>query len=353
MTHAMRWNAIFTAAFAALVLSGCGTEETTARREQPQQQRVFAMLDEYGNWIDIQEYGAVWRPRVSVDWRPYAYGHWEWSDQGWVWIGYEPFAWVVYHYGSWFDDREYGWVWVPSYDWAPARVAWITADEYTCWAPLPPAGRVVPQPGDPYWDRTWVVVPSTQFTSENVVRYNVRQDSRSIGRVRVGAQRPPDIREVAKTADVSSQPMRVETDKIQSGGRELNRMRVPAQDERKIRSHDAEVQPLIRRRAADQGVEPGRDRQPVMNQETPPPVVTPAKPPTENQLPAAVPDRTQPKTDNVVQPTPAPVVTPDRKTTRSKGVKPVSKPPAKTRKQTPAAEKQAKPKKEEKQNPSK
>ncbi|MEM7008030.1 MAG: DUF6600 domain-containing protein, partial [Thermodesulfobacteriota bacterium] len=60
------------------------------------------------------------------------------SDQGWLWISYEPWGWATYHYGRWVFDDYAGWVWIPGTTWAPAWVSWHESPDYIGWAPLPP-----------------------------------------------------------------------------------------------------------------------------------------------------------------------------------------------------------------------
>src|SRR5258706_9941624 len=96
-------------------------------------------LASYGHWVQRPRYGWVWSPRVAVaSWRPYQYGHWVWTDLGWLWVSDEPFGWATYHYGRWYDDPDYGWGWVPGDEWAPAWVDWRAGNDYIGWAPLPP-----------------------------------------------------------------------------------------------------------------------------------------------------------------------------------------------------------------------
>jgi hypothetical protein len=97
-------------------------------------------LRPYGRWIDYPTYGYCWVPgAVVADWRPYWYGHWVYTDVGWTWASDEPWGWAVYHYGRWFYDPAYGWVWVPGTMWGPAWVDWRWSDECVGWAPLPPS----------------------------------------------------------------------------------------------------------------------------------------------------------------------------------------------------------------------
>ena len=120
-------------------------------------------LQDKGDWLQTQEYGYVFRPTVGTkkaDWRPYSDGYWAHTDEGWLWNSYENFGWATYHYGRWTRLKEYGWVWVPGYEWAPAWVAWrgsapdgsdakaprsasrarstAVQTSYVGWAPLPP-----------------------------------------------------------------------------------------------------------------------------------------------------------------------------------------------------------------------
>jgi hypothetical protein len=103
----------------------------------------YEPLAGYGTWVEVGSYGRCWRPaRVAVDWRPYCYGHWVWTDCGWYWVSDEPWAWACYHYGRWAYDSYYGWVWVPDTEWGPAWVSWREGGGYVGWAPLPPGGFV-------------------------------------------------------------------------------------------------------------------------------------------------------------------------------------------------------------------
>ncbi len=96
-------------------------------------------LQPYGDWVVTADFGRCWRPHgIAVGWRPYTVGHWVYTDQGWLWASDEPYGWAVYHYGRWYEDGRYGWVWVPGRTWAPAWVAWRHGGGCAGWAPLPP-----------------------------------------------------------------------------------------------------------------------------------------------------------------------------------------------------------------------
>jgi uncharacterized protein DUF6600 len=123
-----------------------------------------APLAPYGDWVVVAGYGQVWRPRVAVGWRPYYYGRWEWTNEGWLWVSDEPYGWAVYHYGRWAHDPYYGWIWVPGYEWAPAWVSWRYSGDVVGWAPLGP-GLSVYVTAYPFVDFWWTFVPTVRFVS--------------------------------------------------------------------------------------------------------------------------------------------------------------------------------------------
>ncbi len=96
-------------------------------------------LSPYGSWIEIDYGVVVWRPTVmKMNWSPYREGRWIWTSDGWYWHSYEPFGHITYHYGRWYFDDYYGWLWYPDYEWAPAWVEWRYDNDYIGWAPLHP-----------------------------------------------------------------------------------------------------------------------------------------------------------------------------------------------------------------------
>ena len=44
----------------------------------------FNELNEYGEWVHIGGYGTVWHPYAAPDWRPFSYGRWVWTSDGWL-----------------------------------------------------------------------------------------------------------------------------------------------------------------------------------------------------------------------------------------------------------------------------
>jgi hypothetical protein len=128
---------------AVVLVIGCGyftkSEAKTSNNPGFEFGFFYSKLTPYGTWIEIDGGLIVWRPTIiHRGWAPYRHGRWLWTVDGWYWDSYEPFGYIVFHYGRWYYDDYYGWIWVPDYDWAPAWVEWRYDDAYIGWAPLPP-----------------------------------------------------------------------------------------------------------------------------------------------------------------------------------------------------------------------
>jgi hypothetical protein len=150
-------------------------------------------LAPYGEWIAMEGGTYAWRPlHVEEGWRPYWNGHWIWTDDGWYWDSDEPWSWATYHYGRWYCDDYYGWIWVPGYDWAPSWVEWRYGGDYVGWAPLGPYAIFNPDFGVHYVRRWvtpyhyWSFVDCRYVTSRDVRQYIYRSENntRFIGRTR-------------------------------------------------------------------------------------------------------------------------------------------------------------------------
>ena len=71
-------------------------------------------LDKHGEWLNVAEFGTVWKPAVEAGWAPFRNGRWQWYDGvGYTWIGAEPWGFLPYHYGRWMLQPSQGWIWVP------------------------------------------------------------------------------------------------------------------------------------------------------------------------------------------------------------------------------------------------
>jgi len=206
---------------------GCSTSSQTYV-EQQDPYPTFNSLDSYGQWINVPGIGTVWRPYDENNWQPYADGHWVWTDQGWMWDSNEPYGWVVYHYGNWQFSNQYGWVWIPGYDWQPARVEWYQSDGYIGWAPLPPPGAY--QQPDYYRgpvEKVWIIVPEGHFVDRDIVKYRTRSVAPDIQvlRSRDGG-RAPDVRNIERVTRRTIDPVRPVREQVNAGGRSIIRVKV-------------------------------------------------------------------------------------------------------------------------------
>jgi hypothetical protein len=162
---------LFTAA--NLIITGCypmqiQSDSSGSNYDSPRDYNIDE-LNQYGQWIDVDNYGRVWKPSVVSDWEPYYNGHWIFADSNWTWVSYEPFGWIVYHYGNWYNDPVYGWVWIPENNgWSPAVVQWYQYDDYVSWAPLPPRGSHYKGPFNEHDSRYWHTVNSNVFLNDDV-----------------------------------------------------------------------------------------------------------------------------------------------------------------------------------------
>jgi hypothetical protein len=96
-------------------------------------------LSPYGSWVNNPQYGYVWIPNAGPGFVPYySDGYWVYTDYGWTWVSDYPWGWAPFHYGRWFSDPFYGPMWVPGYEWSPGWVTWRRCEGYYGWAPIEP-----------------------------------------------------------------------------------------------------------------------------------------------------------------------------------------------------------------------
>lgn len=142
---------------------------------QPTQHDFEATLSQYGTWVNEPRLGWVWQPSSAVvgdDFVPYVTnGSWSYCSSGWGFRSQWSWGWAPFHYGRWYQHATYGWVWWPSYTWAPAWVDWRYGGGYVAWAPLPPPGFSlgfgVRVPG-------WSYAPYRSFHRPSIASYVVR-----------------------------------------------------------------------------------------------------------------------------------------------------------------------------------
>jgi hypothetical protein len=187
----------------------------------------FPDLDNYGEWIYMPGYGTVWRPDADPEWRPFMYGRWSYTNDGWMWNSDEPFGWIVSHYGNWYYSDDMGWVWVPGYDWSPARVDWYVTDNEIAWAPLFPP----PLSGHPRTSLRshWMFCPVPFFTSADVrshVEVRARPEHHNVNvRIYSGPPHMEFVQRVGRAPVVVVSPGKV---RVSSGNRSLFRVELPA-----------------------------------------------------------------------------------------------------------------------------
>jgi hypothetical protein len=132
----------------------------------PEVAEFYDALAPHGAWFQLPDLGWVWQPspaEVGADFAPYRNGHWVATDVGWTWVSDFDWGWAPFHYGRWYQDARYGWVWQPGTDWAPAWVDWREGAGYVGWAPLPPGGEYAPSD-----DYAWSFVEDPYFLAPNL-----------------------------------------------------------------------------------------------------------------------------------------------------------------------------------------
>ncbi|WP_432708029.1 DUF6600 domain-containing protein [Pedobacter sp.] len=159
-----------------LLLAGT-TQKATAQDYDVSLQTFYDELSPYGTWIQDREYGYVWRPDVDQrDFRPYyTDGRWVMTEYGNTWVSDYDWGWAPFHYGRWVNNRYNEWVWIPDTVWGPAWVTWRSGGGYFGWAPLGPGINInVNIGGGGYYDiphSWWVFVPQRNIYYDRFPRY--------------------------------------------------------------------------------------------------------------------------------------------------------------------------------------
>ena len=114
-------------------------QKATAQDASVNFQVFYDDLSPYGTWVDNPEYGYVWVPNVAPGFTPYSTnGYWVLTDDGWTWVSNYSWGWAPFHYGRWYTDATYGPIWVPDNEWGPGWVTWRRSGDYYGWAPIGP-----------------------------------------------------------------------------------------------------------------------------------------------------------------------------------------------------------------------
>lgn len=230
----------------SVLFTGCYTtavyKNTQQTYQSNQNEYSTADLNNYGEWVNINNFGEAWRPYVVSDWQPFSNGRWIYSNGNWTWYSYEPFGWIVYHYGYWYDDPYYGWVWIPSNNaWSSARVTWFNYGNYTGWAPLPPPGVAYGRPWDTNRRRYWHVVRDRDFTRDNIGNYYVSSGTIENYRSQEYRNRPPDRNEIERQSDRKVQEINMRAENVRLHNRDIKRMRLPQNEDRNAEQNRTRV----------------------------------------------------------------------------------------------------------------
>lgn len=231
--------------FAGLFLTGCSYSGATTQLgvgiEAGSGTSEFSVLAGYGEWADVAPYGQVWRPYVIDGWQPFSDGYWAWTSAGWTWVSYEPYGWLVYHYGDWDYDPDFGWFWIPGTVWSPARVRWYTYGGYVGWAPIGPRGALWGSPWEGARFNAWVFVPLHDFDRDDIGRY--RTSGPPYGR------RPYDHRSdfhaprFGSVRQATNRPIprfNLQREPVHMGNHEYSRLVLPPRERQRVEEHRPE-----------------------------------------------------------------------------------------------------------------
>lgn len=239
----LRINILVVAVFIFFSFTSCSSLQFQNNENVTGQDKYnLEELNNYGEWININKYGSVWRPFVVNDWMPFNNGHWSFADGNWTWISYEPFGWIVYHYGNWYDDPYYGWVWLPSDDsWSPARVLWMDYDDYIGWAPMPLSGIAYGNPWESNENRHWFVVRHKDFTKDNIRDYRINNPVRNETEAGNIINTPPNKSEMEKYAGNPVNEFKMQKETIKLPEREIKKMNLPPQENKRVEENSPRV----------------------------------------------------------------------------------------------------------------
>jgi len=292
----------------------------------------YQPLSANGMWVTVGSYGRCWRPAgVTLAWRPYCNGSWEWTDCGWYWVSDDPWAWACYHYGSWVQDPNDGWVWVPGVQWAPAWVYWRTGGDYIGWAPCGPNGGVADASvfvfvqNRHFHDHILpdnVVFNNTTIIRQTTVINNIQREQRQIGghSQTVFVNNGPRVEVVSKATGHKFAPVSIQTahaatvrkvpEKLKASGRgsEISNPAHPVQEQPKINPE--------RNQELPNRVAPDLQPKPVLPKEPAAPLEHAVPPEHERIIPQMPPEQAVPNEhrevphNNGAQPAPKPIVPP-------------------------------------------
>jgi len=170
--------------FALLLMLCIGTwitpQKASAQGVSVGFQVFYDELSPYGTWVENPDYGYVWVPDVGPGFTPYATnGHWVLTNDGWTWVSNYSWGWAPFHYGRWYTDPYYGPIWVPDNEWGPGWVTWRRSGNYYGWAPIGPgiSINVAYSNGYDIPSNQWTFVRDRDFGRVNINNYYVNNSN--------------------------------------------------------------------------------------------------------------------------------------------------------------------------------
>jgi len=143
-------------------------------------QVFYDELSPYGTWVDNADYGYVWVPNVASGFTPYSTnGYWVMTDEGWTWVSNYSWGWAPFHYGRWYTDPTYGPIWVPDNEWGPGWVTWRRSGDYYGWAPIGPGVSISMAYSSGYDvpSNQWTFVRDRDFGRRDINNYYVNHSN--------------------------------------------------------------------------------------------------------------------------------------------------------------------------------
>ena len=143
-------------------------------------QVFYDELSPYGTWINNPDYGYVWIPDLAPGFTPYATnGYWVLTYEGWTWISNYSWGWAPFHYGRWYSDPIYGPIWIPDNQWGPGWVTWRRSGDYYGWAPIGPGISIDAAYRNGYNPpyNQWTFVRSGDFGRTNIYNYYIKSSN--------------------------------------------------------------------------------------------------------------------------------------------------------------------------------
>lgn len=234
----IKFSSVLILMLSPFLISGCTYTESQSTMNQGPDGYNIDDLNNYGEWVHIDPYGNAWSPFVVSDWMPFENGYWTYADGNWTWISYEPFGWIVYHYGYWYKDSFYGWVWIPAdNDWSPARVKWIDYGDYIGWAPMPPPGFVYPSPWEKRENHYWHIVRRKDFTRNDIQNYVVQNLVRNDMGGRNIENNPPSRSRIESSTGSRISEVKIPREDVRVQKREIKKMKLPPEEVRKVQQN--------------------------------------------------------------------------------------------------------------------